>query len=240
MNQLSRKQKPVNDKALTARRRLIAHTNPKLPVAEQYRTIRSNIQFSSIEQKDIRSLVMTSSGPSEGKSTTAANLAIVYAQQGKRVLLVDADLRKPTAHFSFRLENHSGFTNVLTRKATLVDVVNQTDIPNLSILTSGPIPPNPSELLASTNMDLVLEEMYKHFDFILFDTPPTLAVTDAQILSNKVEATVLVISSGKTERESAKKAKELLLSAKARLLGVILNNRKLEDGGQYYYYYGNN
>lgn len=238
MSLLVRK-KQGNDKALTAKRRLVAHTNPKLPIAEQYRTVRSNIQFSNLDE-DIRSLVMTSSGPGEGKSTTAANLAIVYAQQGKRVLLIDADLRKPTAHFSFRLENYVGFTNVLTRKAKLLDAVHKTNIPNLSVLTSGPIPPNPSELLASKNMDALLDEMYETFDFILFDTPPTLAVTDAQVLANKVEATILVISSGKTEREAAQKAKELLLNAKARLLGVILNNRKIEDGGHYYYYYGTN
>ncbi|BFI98614.1 MAG: CpsD/CapB family tyrosine-protein kinase [Priestia megaterium] len=236
---MARKKKQNNDKALTAKRRLVTHTNPKLPVAEQYRTIRSNIQFSNLES-DVRSLVMTSSGPSEGKSTTAANLAIVYAQQDKKVLLVDADLRKPTAHFSFRLENHIGFTNVLTRKVPLLDAVSETEIPNLSVLTSGPIPPNPSELLASKNMDALLEEMYEHFDFILFDTPPTLAVTDAQILSNKVEATILVVSSGKTDKAAARKAKELLLNAKARLLGVILNDRKIEDGGSYYYYYGTN
>jgi len=239
VNQLARKKNQNNDKTLTAKRRLVTHTNPKLPVAEQYRTIRSNIQFSNLES-DVRSLVMTSSGPSEGKSTTAANLAIVYAQQDKKVLLVDADLRKPTAHFSFRLENHIGFTNVLTRKVQLLEAVSETEIPNLSVLTSGPIPPNPSELLASKNMDALLEEMYEHFDFILFDTPPTLAVTDAQILSNKVEATILVVSSGKTDKAAARKAKELLLNAKARLLGVILNDRKIEDGGSYYYYYGTN
>ncbi|MFD9365207.1 CpsD/CapB family tyrosine-protein kinase [Priestia megaterium] len=235
---MARKKNQINDKALTVKRRLVAHTNPKLPVAEQYRTIRSNIQFSSLDE-DIRSLVMTSSGPGEGKSTTAANLAIVYAQQGKKVLLVDADLRKPTAHFSFRLENHIGFTNVLTKKTKLLEAVYQTDIPNLSILTSGPIPPNPSELLASKNMDKLLEIMYENFDFILFDTPPTLAVTDAQILSNKAEATLLVVSSGTTDRNAAQKAKELLTNAKARLLGVILNNRKIESK-DYYYYYGSN
>lgn len=239
MNQLARNKKQNDDKTLTKKRRLIAHTNPKLPVAEQYRTIRSNVQFSSLDQ-DIRSLALTSSGPGEGKSTTAANLAIVYAQQGKRVLLVDADLRKPTAHFSFRLENYIGFTNVLTRKTELEQAVQDSQTPNLFVLTSGPIPPNPSELLASKNMDRVLQEMYDNFDFILFDTPPTLAVTDAQILSNKVEATILVVSSGKTDRVAAQKAKDLLNNANARLLGVILNNRPMDEDSHYYYYYGTN
>ncbi|MCZ8493378.1 CpsD/CapB family tyrosine-protein kinase [Priestia megaterium] len=236
---MARNKKQNDDKTLAKKRRLIAHTNPKLPVAEQYRTIRSNVQFSSLDQ-DIRSLAVTSSGPGEGKSTTAANLAIVYAQQGKRVLLVDADLRKPTAHFSFRLENYIGFTNVLTRKTELEQAVQDSQIPNLFVLTSGPIPPNPSELLASKNMDRVLQEMYDNFDFILFDTPPTLAVTDAQILSNKVEATILVVSSGKTDRVAAQKAKDLLNNANARLLGVILNNRPMDEDSHYYYYYGTN
>ncbi|MBY0213499.1 MULTISPECIES: CpsD/CapB family tyrosine-protein kinase [Priestia] len=236
---MARNKKQNDDKTLTKKRRLIAHTNPKLPVAEQYRTIRSNVQFSSLDQ-DIRSLALTSSGPGEGKSTTAANLAIVYAQQGKRVLLVDADLRKPTAHFSFRLENYIGFTNVLTRKTELEQAVQDSQTPNLFVLTSGPIPPNPSELLASKNMDRVLQEMYDNFDFILFDTPPTLAVTDAQILSNKVEATILVVSSGKTDRVAAQKAKDLLNNANARLLGVILNNRPMDEDSHYYYYYGTN
>ncbi|MGG0449223.1 CpsD/CapB family tyrosine-protein kinase [Priestia megaterium] len=236
---MARNKKQNDDKTLTKKRRLIAHTNPKLPVAEQYRTIRSNVQFSSLDQ-DIRSLAVTSSGPGEGKSTTAANLAIVYAQQGKRVLLVDADLRKPTAHFSFRLENYIGFTNVLTRKTELEQAVQDSQIPNLFVLTSGPIPPNPSELLASKNMDRVLQEMYDNFDFILFDTPPTLAVTDAQILSNKVEATILVVSSGKTDRVAAQKAKDSLNNANARLLGVILNNHPMDEDSHYYYYYGTN
>ncbi|MFB8422116.1 CpsD/CapB family tyrosine-protein kinase [Priestia megaterium] len=236
---MARNKKQNDDKTLTKRRRLVAHTNPKLPVAEQYRTIRSNVQFSSVDQ-DIRSLVVTSSGPGEGKSTTGANLAIVYAQQGKRVLLVDADLRKPTAHFSFRLENYMGFTNVLTRKTKLEEAVQESQVPNLFILTSGPIPPNPSELLASKNMDSTLEEMYDKFDFILFDTPPTLAVTDAQILSNKVEATILVVSSGKTDRTAAQKAKDLLNNANAKLLGVVLNNRPMDEDSHYYYYYGAN
>lgn len=232
-----RKQK--NDKLLTQKRRLIAHTNPKMPVAEQYRTIRTNIQFSSVD-KDIRTLLLTSSGPGEGKSTTAANLAIVYAQQSKKVLLIDADLRKPTAHYSFKLENYAGLTNLLTKQATLESVVKETEIPNLSVLTSGPIPPNPSELLASSYLDELIELMKEKFDLIIFDTPPTLAVTDAQILSNKVDGSILVTSSNKTDKEAAKKAKGLLLNANANILGVILNNRKIDESSHYYYYYGEN
>ena len=227
-----------NDKMLTLKRRLLAHNSPKDPVAEQYRTIRTNIQFSGVDQ-DIKSLLLTSSGTAEGKSTTASNLAAVYAQQGLKVLLVDADLRKPTVHYTFRLENHSGLTNVLTRQSSLGQTVQETEVSNLYVLTSGPVPPNPSELLASSQMKELLKEMKQQFDMIIFDTPPILAVADAQILANQVDASILVVSSGKTEKEAAVKAKELLAHAKSKLLGAVLNNRKV-DSGSYYYYYGSN
>ncbi|WP_416420256.1 CpsD/CapB family tyrosine-protein kinase [Priestia aryabhattai] len=227
-----------NDKMLTLKRRLLAHNSPKDPVAEQYRTIRTNIQFSNVDQ-DIKTIVLTSSGAEEGKSTTSSNLATVYAQQGLNVLLIDADLRKPTSHYTFRLENHIGLTNVLTRQSTLAQAVQESEIPHLSVLTSGPIPPNPSELLASAQMAELLKEMKKQFDMIIFDTPPILAVADAQILANQVDGTILVVSSGKTEKDAALKSKELLSNAKGKLLGVVLNNRKVEEGN-YYYYYGTN
>jgi capsular exopolysaccharide synthesis family protein len=227
-----------NDKMLTLKRRLLAHNSPKDPVAEQYRTIRTNIQFSNVDQ-DIKTIVLTSSGAEEGKSTTSANLATVYAQQGLNVLLIDADLRKPTGHYTFRLENHIGLTNVLTRQSTLAQAVQESEIPHLSVLTSGPIPPNPSELLASAQMTELLKEMKEQFDMIIFDTPPILAVADAQILANQVDGTILVVSSGKTEKDAALKSKELLSNAQGKLLGVVLNNRKVEEGN-YYYYYGTN
>ncbi len=218
------------------RRSLIAHFKPKSPIAEQYRTIRTNIQFSSLS-KEIQTIVITSTGPGEGKSTTAANLAVVLAQQGKKVLLIDSDLRKPTAHYTFGKSNVIGLTNVLTKQSQLTDVVLATEVANLSLIASGPIPPNPAELLASTQMDEMINEALQQYDTIIFDTPPVLAVTDAQVLANKCDGAVLVVASGKTEKEGAVKAKELLVTANAKLLGVVLN-RKESKQSEYYYYYG--
>lgn len=180
---------------------------------------------------------MTSTGPGEGKSTTVANLAVVFAQQGKRVLLVDADLRKPTVHFTFQISNIYGLTNVLTKLRSLDEAIAATDIENLYVLTSGPIPPNPAELLGSKAMREFITTVEGEYDIILFDTPPVLAVTDSQILANICQGSLLVVSSGRTEIDMVTKAKDLLLSAKGKILGVVLNNKKVENSN-YYYYYG--
>lgn len=219
-------------------RHLITKFNPKSPISEQYRTIRTNLQFASVDE-ELRSILVTSSGPAEGKSSTTANLAVVYAQQGKRVLLIDADLRKPTMHYTFRLDNLRGLSNVLVGENTLEEVVNQTDVETLDVMTCGPIPPNPSELLASRKMETLLKEAKLSYDMVIFDTPPVLAVTDAQILANIVDGTVLVVRSGKTEIEASQKSKEALAPAKAKLLGVVLNGRE-KTASNYYYYYGTN
>lgn len=219
-------------------RHLITKFNPKSPISEQYRTIRTNLQFASVDE-ELRSILITSSGPAEGKSSTTANLAVVYAQQGKRVLLIDADLRKPTMHYTFRLDNLRGLSNVLVGENTLEEVVNQTDVETLDVMTCGPIPPNPSELLASRKMETLLKEAKLSYDMVIFDTPPVLAVTDAQILANIVDGTVLVVRSGKTEIEASQKSKEALAPAKAKLLGVVLNGRE-KTASNYYYYYGTN
>lgn len=218
------------------KRKLIVKNEPKSPISEQYRTIRTNIQFSTVDN-EIRSLMVTSSGPGEGKSTTSANLATVFAQQGNRVLFVDADMRKPTVHYTFSLPNNYGLTTVLTKQSDLIDTAIQIDTSNLYVLPCGPIPPNPAELLSSRSMDEFIEMALNEYDLVIFDSPPVLVVTDAQLLANKCDGTVLVVSSGFTEKENAIKAKDLLGASKAKLLGVILNNKKQEQS-QYYYYYG--
>lgn len=228
--------KKKTQKSNSFSRNLITLTDPRSPISEQYKTIRTNIQF-SVTDSEIRSIVVTSSGPEEGKSTTIANLAVVFAQQGKKVLLVDADMRKPTVHYTFRLDNIFGLTNILTKQRKLSDTYQATEIDNLSVLSCGPIPPNPAELLASQAMDELLKDAYQTFDMILFDTPPVLAVTDAQILASKANGTILVVHSQKTITDAAIKAKELLQSANSKLLGVVLNKRKQKDS-HYYYYYG--
>lgn len=234
MSKLALRNKKKNQ--VSQKRSLITRLNPKSPISEQYRTIRTNIQFSSIDN-EIRTILVTSSGPGEGKSTTVANLAVVFAQQGKKVLLIDADMRKPTVHYTFHLQNMHGLTSVLSHQKTLQEALNKTDVENLSVLTAGPIPPNPAELLGSKAMNEFIKIASEQFDILLFDTPPVLAVTDAQILANKCDGTILVVSSETTESEVAIKAKELLVSANAKILGAVLNNKKQKQN-EYYYYYG--
>ena len=220
-----------------SRRQLITKTDARSPVTEQYKTIRTNIQFSAIDH-EIKSIMLTSSNPGEGKSTTAANLAVVFAQQGKKVLLVDTDLRKPVVHTIFEIKNNIGLTNVLTKRKSLKDAVKPTSESNLFVLPSGPIPPNPAELLLSHAMKNFYELALCTYDLVIFDTPPLLAVTDAQIISGFCDGTILVVSSGKTKVEEVDKGLELLKKANANMLGVVLNNKKVTNQNHYYYYYG--
>ncbi|MCZ2258641.1 CpsD/CapB family tyrosine-protein kinase [Sporosarcina sp. G11-34] len=221
----------------TAARKLVTSVNPKSIVSEQFRTMRTNINF-SMPDKELQTILVTSASPGDGKSTVVANTAVVYAEEGKRVLLVDADMRKPTVHYTFHMTNTLGLSNLLTRQATFSEVVNKSETEGLDIITCGPIPPNPAELLSSRTMDKVLEEMKNHYDIILFDAPPVLSVTDAQILSNKCDGTILVLSSGQTEKEGVIKTKEALVASQANIIGAVLNNFVLDKDHYYYQYYG--
>ncbi|GAA0306079.1 capsular exopolysaccharide synthesis family protein [Gracilibacillus halotolerans] len=230
---MARRKRPSKN---TTARHLITKMNPHSPIAEQYKTIRTNLQFSSVDG-DLKSILLTSAGPSEGKSSTTANLAIVFAQQGKRVLLIDADMRKPTLHYTFRLDNRKGLSSVLVGEAALEDAVTPSDVSGLELLSCGPIPPNPSELLGSKSMENLHALATSQYDLVIFDTPPVLAVTDAQILANMCDGAIMVVRSNQTEYDEATKAKELLTVGKAKLLGAVLNDRVMKKGQ--YYYYGN-
>lgn len=214
-------------------RYLITKLSPRSPIAEQYRTVRTNIKFASVGE-GVQAILVASASPGEGKSMTAANLAVVYAQHGKSVLIIDADLRKPTVHYTFRVDNFQGLSNVLIGEKTLNEAVISSEVENLDILTCGPIPPNPSELLDSKRMNALIEEARSLYDIIFLDTPPILLVTDAQILANVCDGSILVVRSKCTEFEAAQKAIEALKAADGKILGTILND---SDKKESYYYY---
>ncbi|WP_028559185.1 CpsD/CapB family tyrosine-protein kinase [Paenibacillus pinihumi] len=220
-------------------RNLITITNPRSPISESYRTLRTNIDFSSIDEQ-VQVIMVSSAGPGEGKSTTISNLAVTYAQTERRVVLIDADMRRPTAHHTFQLSNRQGLSSILSQQATYQDIVQNTDIPNLQIITSGPIPPNPAEMMASKRMSALLDELRQNYDIILIDAPPLLAVTDPQIIASKSDGVIMVVDYGNVKKDAAMKAKANLDNVNARILGVVMNNVKRKNGeaGYYYYYYG--
>lgn len=218
---------------------LVTIEAPRSAVSENYRTVRTNVQFSSLDVA-VNSIVVTSPQSREGKSTVAANLAVTMAQAGKRVLLVDADLRRPTLHRLFGLSNRHGLTDLLLNERRQVeDLALDTHVPGLRVLPSGPQPPNPSEVLGSRRMRQVLEEMRRSADVVVLDSPPLLAVADGLVLAATVDATILVVRSGSTRRALALRAREQLDRIEARLLGVVVNAapRHAESDGYYAPYY---
>ena len=221
-----------------AERKLIVSEQPKSPTAEAYRTLRTNLQFAKVDG-GLKTIMFTSAGPGEGKSTTIANTAVAIAQSGKKVILVDCDLRKPVQHKIFNRKNQ-GITNILVENFNATDYIQDTDIENLRILTSGPIPPNPSELLGSAKMTALLATLRDQADMVLIDAPPVVAVTDASVLASQVDGITLVLDSGTVRPEMAQRAKELLTNANGKILGVILNRVEIDDEHAYYYYYYGN
>jgi capsular exopolysaccharide synthesis family protein len=215
---------------------LIVQQDAKSPIAEAYRTLRTNIQFAKVDG-ELKTLMFTSAGPGEGKSTTAANTAIALAQSGKRVIVVDCDLRKPVQHKIFN-RSRRGVTNFLVEALTVTNLIQDTGIENLRVLTSGPVPPNPSELLGTARMQELLDALQAQSDYLIIDVPPVVAVTDACVLASKVDGILLVLDSSAVHPpEMAQKAKELLTNANGHLLGAILNRVEIEEEHAYYYYY---
>lgn len=214
---------------------VIVADNPTSIVSEEFRSIRTNIQFSMVDKK-IQTLLVTSTTAESGKTTVAVNLAAAFAAEGTRVLVVETDMRKPRIHKIFKSEKSQGIANLITNRDLLLeDVVQQSSIKNLSFLTCGPIPPNPSELLNSNRMTELIEEMKQQYDLVVFDSPPVLAVTDAQILSTKVDGTLFVIPEGEVKKEEVHDAAERLKKVDANVLGTIMNKVEL-DAEAYYYY----
>ena len=224
--------------------RLITHVDPRSPVAEAYRSMRTNLAFARAQQSP-QAIVVASPGPSDGKSTTVANLAITFAQQGQKTLLIDADLRRAVLDKGFGVGRSPGLTEVIIGENAFDEVVHETSVPNLSIVASGRFPPNPAELLGSTRMQEILHDAKARFDVVLLDSPPLLAVTDAAVLSTMVDGVVLVIRTERTKRDAVRRALGHIRSVRGRLLGAVLNDVDMRSGayygsyGHYYYsYYG--
>lgn len=229
----------INNKAVDNRvyRGFVVEDKPKSIAAEAYRTLRTNIQYSSFD-KEIRTIAVTSSEPAEGKSTVSGNLALSFAQNDRKVILLDCDLRKPSVHKNFRISNLKGLSEVLLGKVDINEAIQKRN-DNLDVLTSGKIPPNPSEMLSSMAMTNLIEGLKEKYDVIILDTAPLKAVTDAQILATKVDGTILVTRAERTKREAVIEAKNLLEKVGANIIGTVLHAVE-NNKNKYYYYYGSN
>ncbi|WP_270912379.1 polysaccharide biosynthesis tyrosine autokinase [Staphylococcus saprophyticus] len=216
---------------------LIIMEKPKSVISEKFRGIRTNILFSTADN-DVQTIVFTSEKPAAGKSTISANVAITYAQAGYKTLLIDGDMRKPTQHYMFNTDNMDGFSNLIINKTDYNKAIHKTDIVNLDLLTSGPIPPNPSELIGSEKSLEVFDYLRSEYDFIIIDTPPVNTVTDAQLFAEIAKYVVYVVDVQKNDRNAVKKGKKLIEKAGAKILGVVLNKAPEDKSSSYYYYYG--
>jgi succinoglycan biosynthesis transport protein ExoP len=215
---------------------LITVIAPKSPPAEAYRTLRSNINFAQVDHP-AHTFLVTSAGAGEGKTMTTANLATVFAQAGQEVLLIDADLRRPSLHRIFGVPSERGLTNVLVGEMDLAEVTIETDVPGLSIIPTGPLPPNPAELLESEQMTRIIARAQELADVVFFDSPPAIVLTDAVILSSKIERTILVAEAGQVTRDAFNEMCRLVSNARGTILGVVLNKLRLSAADYYYYYY---
>lgn len=214
---------------------LFVQTNPKDPIAEAYRTIRTSVLFSSTEEYPLKTIVITSPGPKEGKTTTLCNLGITMAKSQNRVLLIDADMRKSRLHDIFKKKNDVGLSNFLSGQAGFEDIIKKTNINNLFLVCGGLNPPNPSELLASCKIKELIDTAKAEFDFIVFDTPPMAVVTDAVILSQVADGTIVVLESRRTNRKILPRIAKVLEEAKVKVIGIILNKVSITNGNYHYY-----
>lgn len=217
--------------------RFFVKDNPKSPISEAFRTLRTNLSFTSVD-KEIKIIGVTSTKPREGKSTVAFNLATTLALNGNKTLLVDADLRKPQIHRFINNPNTNGLTSVLTDSYDKITITKlyEKEFEDLGVVTSGPIPPNPSELLASKRMKYFVDSVKEHFEYIIFDTPPIGSVSDCAVLSPFLDGIIIVAESGNVTRAELNRTKESLLKVNANILGVVLNGVKRETLGYDYYY----
>lgn len=211
---------------------LASYADPRSASAEAYRMLRTNLQFSSPDEP-LKSVVVSSATPGEGKTTTACNLAVTFAQAGKKTLLVDGDLRKPTVHKFFGLANDSGLSSMIVHNQG--EVAELSSVENLYVITSGPIPPNPAELFSSNKARDLFASLEEQYDIIIVDTPPIAAVSDAMVLSTYASGTLLIIGYGVVSNDLAQKVVAQLRGVKINILGVVLN--KVPMNGQDYYYY---
>lgn len=212
---------------------LITISDPRSPASEAYRTLRTNLSFYSLDHP-LRSLVVTSPAKDEGKSTTIANLAVTMAQSGRKTILVDCDLRRPSLHTIFGLKQEPGLTNMVLEEMA-EPPLQPTEVENLWLLSSGKQPPNPADLLGSQKIDQIITDLQNRAEMVLFDAPPVIAVADAVILGAKVDGVLLVVQAGKTRREHAERAKNTLETAKVRLVGAALTNAPKDQTMETYY-----
>lgn len=214
------------------------YEHPRSVLSEKFRGIRTNITFSTAEG-NINSLVVTAERPDAGKSTITSNTAITYAQSGMKTLIIDGDMRKPSQHYLFQEQNLRGLSTAIVESDSVENYILPTRVDNLDLLAAGPIPPNPSELIASERFEKIFEELKSQYDMIIIDTPPILTVTDAQLFTKLTKNAVLVIDASQNNRNELIRAKELVEKSGARIIGVILNKATLDEStNSYYYYYG--
>jgi non-specific protein-tyrosine kinase len=215
----------------------ITTTQPRAPVAEAFRSLRTNIQFASVDSP-LHTVLVTSPSPEDGKSTVAVNLGVVLAQSGRKVVILDADLHRPKVHKIIRLVNRRGLSDLFVQNQVNLDgAVQKTDIQNYYALTSGSLPPNPSELLGSEKMVDIIHQLKDQAELVVIDTPPVLAVTDACVLAPRVDGVLLIIKPGVTKLAACKQAIEQLRHVGAKILGVVLNEIEIKRSRYYYYHY---